>query len=462
MISNTTHVSKGTLAEKIEQLLNGTNCSQKEFVTGYTYAAVYNIAGRMKRSFLALNSKKAVVGVCTEDKVLVAAAVLAALATGIRLALPYACSEQILSDLKQSANVTYAVVDTFQNLPDGMLPITLDASSEEGNLMPEHPIDVNRELLMLYTGGSTGKNKVWSKTICNIFSEAFFLAEKYAVSQNDRIVATVPPYHIYGLLYSILAPFVASAQVAAGMYSYPHEINAAIQDHSASILVSVPMHYKILNGQPLKRTSLRLAFSSAGRLDDADGDAFFRQTGIGVVEVFGSTETGGMAYRCRSVGQKGFTPFENMRAWKIIGDRLYIDSVYISPAAPKNEDGFFITDDRVQPLDDTSFVLLGRTDGIVKVGGKRVDLERVWEKLMRMPNVADAYVYAVPAAGGRENDIIALVSGRVDRRCFRQMLAGRIEPHEIPRQIKFVSAIPITKTGKYNRAAIERLCQAVS
>jgi crotonobetaine/carnitine-CoA ligase len=53
-------------------------------------------------------------------------------------------------------------------------------------------------------------------------------------------------------------------------------------------------------------------------------------------------------------------------------------------------EGYFMTSDLVVPVGENRVRFLGRVDNIVKVAGKRVDLEEVREKIKRIPGVTDA------------------------------------------------------------------------
>ena len=156
------------------------------------------------------------------------------------------------------------------------------------------------------------------------------------------------------------------------------------------------MHYRVLRSVEVEAGDLRLAVSSAGRLEPEDGAAFFRQTGVGVTEVYGSTETGGVATRNRANGESGLTPLASVET-KITGERLYVRSPYLSPNLKTDAKGFFRTGDRVGEDEKGGFILKGRADGIVKVGGKRVDTEGVQTCMKELPGITDALVLSLPA-----------------------------------------------------------------
>jgi len=446
------------ISKKLEQILSSPKHPKHEFIISeYTYETIYALAASIQNS---LESKNGPICICTEDKGIVAATLLASLASGSTIVLPYSLSEQAIREIHQVVGFKTAVTDQPEKLPSGIKPLVPDSCCK---VAPSFSLvtDPDSVFLKFYTGGSTGKPKLWSKTPRNLFEEAFSHSQRYNISKNDRILATVPPYHIYGFLFSVLIPFVSSAGVVADICTFPQEIRKALQNHSATILVSVPMHYRILRGGEIPCDSLRIAFSSAGKLNKKDGIYFHKQTGIDIVEIYGSTETGGIASRCQTANDAALEPFDVVD-WKVVDERLYVQSVFISPEIPRDSEGFFMTGDRVRLEDNNKFLLLGRVDGIVKVGGKRVDMEEIRNKLKQIQEVTEVVVITMPDARGKENEICALVQGNIDKDRFRERASKIVEPYAIPRRIKIVDEIPVSSTGKYDRKVVERIFLTVT
>ena len=142
---------------------------------------------------------------------------------------------------------------------------------------------------------------------------------------------------------------------------------------------------------------------------------------------------------------------------KITGERLYVRSPYLSPNLKTDAKGFFRTGDRVGEDEKGGFILKGRADGIVKVGGKRVDIEGVQSCMKELPGITDALVLSLPAGKGRENEIVALVEGDVETAQIRLALADKVEPYALPRRIVAVDKIPMSAAGKYDRQAAAEL-----
>ncbi len=446
------------IAALIQDVVAGPARPERQFIVGgETFADLYDMACRIRTSLDGQATPGKPVCLCSDDRALVTATALAALAGGPAVILPYARSEQALEETRQAIDFDVAVVDGPHPLPAGVSALdrqTVAATQPDPRIMrPGKPDD---QWIFLFTGGSTGLPKIWTKTPFNLLGESAFLVQEFNVTEADVILATVPSYHIYGLLYSVLVPLLASARVCRPTPTFPSEITTLLNQTEASILISIPAHYRALRNHRADRHNLRIAFSSGGALAPEDDLAFFESTRVPVTEVYGSTETGGIALRCRAAGRPGLTPYSCLD-WRVEDDALLVRSRFLSRELETDAAGFYRTADRAEPDDDQGFNLLGRSDGIVKVAGKRVDLLSIQQVLKRIPGVDDAYVFAKKTDQGRENVILALVAGDVAEPILRETLQQRFEPYAVPRMIKIVAEIPVSSVGKVNRTEIEQL-----
>ncbi len=450
-------ISDALLKARLGRLLAGPDDPANPFVPGASsYRTLYALAADVRA---ACSAETAPVCLCAQDKAVVAGALLAALAGGPTLILPHAFDAPVLDELQRLTGFGTVVSDIPRPVPVGVRCCIPDpertAWPSPAALVPK---SVNDPWLRLFTGGSTGAPRMWTKTVRNLLAETLSIIANYHVSPGDRILATVSANHIYGLLYAVLTPLLASAAVAGPTPSFPGEIEAAGRQSAATILVSVPAHYRALNGHPFQLPALRLAFSSAGMLAEEDAMAFSGQTGVPVAEIYGSTETGGIACRLRAQGETDFKPYPAI-AVRIEGERLKVRSDYLSPELARDRHGYFTMGDRVEVTAGGRFALLGRADGIVKVGGRRVDLESVRQRLKNHPEVRDAVAISLPVGRGRENQIVAVVEADPETVDVGRMLA-HLSPWDRPRGIKVLPRIPMTAAGKYDRGRIAALFQA--
>ena len=396
---------------------------------------------------------------CVGERSHLLAALLASIAGAPPFILPHAFHPQVLEEVHGARPFRLILADTAVEPPEGAVVIDIEeCRPSQGLLKLVRPAD--KVFLSLFTGGSTGRPRMWSKTPTNLFGEAINLAKTFGIGGSDLILPTVPPQHIYGLLFSVLLPFVASARVLGRTCTFPREILNALQTEGATVLVSVPIHYRAMGTGGIRRFSLRLALSSAAPLDGEDAAFFREQTGLAITEIYGSTETGGMAIRSYGANHGSWEPFACID-WKILSDHLCVRSAFVSPDLPRDAEGFFMTADRVAKAGEKRFTLRGRADHVVKVAGKRVDLEEIREKIRRIPGVADAYVTAVPLKRARQAEIAALVVSDLPAGSLRTAIRSMDESAGRPRRIRIVGAIPVLPNGKIDRESVDQILRAM-
>lgn len=423
--------------------------------SGPSIGEIGTLAAGIRDAFIRLGTPvDEPVCLCLRDRSFLLAALLASLAGAPPFILPHAFHRQVLREVYETRPFRLILTDTGIEPPDGAAVIGMETCRRNHRPLkwvrpPDQPF------VSLFTGGSTGTSRIWSKTPGNLFGEALHLAKTFGIRHSDLLLPTVPPQHIYGLLYSVLLPFVAPAKVLRDTCTFPREIFSALQTEGATVLVSAPIHYRALKTGDLRRFSLRLALSSTAPLDVDDAAFFLEKTGLAITEIYGSTETGGMAIRAFGANHGSWEPFACLD-WKILCERLCVRSDFVSSGLPRDAEGFFMTSDRVVPVGENRFRFLGRVDNIVKVAGKRVDLEEVREKIKRIPGVTDAYVTVVPLQRARQVEIAALVVSDLPLRKLKTAIRSLDEPYGRPRRIRVVPSIPVLPNGKIDRQEVDR------
>jgi acyl-coenzyme A synthetase/AMP-(fatty) acid ligase len=105
--------------------------------------------------------------------------------------------------------------------------------------------------------------------------------------------------HIYGLLFNVLWPLAAGRAIDAKTYYFPQELLGVLAERDR-LLVSSPAYIKRLPARPARATisnRLRAVFSSGGPLSFDVACEAKRLLGLVPIEVYGSSETGGIAWR---------------------------------------------------------------------------------------------------------------------------------------------------------------------
>src|SRR5205085_1981505 len=126
-----------------------------------------------------------------------------------------------------------------------------------------------------------------------------------------------------------------------------------------------------------------------------------------VTEVLGSSETGGIAWR--QGGPQGpdaaWQPFPGVAVAADDDGAMQLRS----PFAAMNGQTWVRGADRIRARADGRFDLLGRADGVVKMGGSRVALAEVERALREIPGVTDAAVISVDTPSSRQHELWAAV-----------------------------------------------------
>jgi acyl-coenzyme A synthetase/AMP-(fatty) acid ligase len=429
---------------------------------GLTRKELYARARAIGDAFREAGCANTPVCLCVEDRGWMTAAMLASLTGGPPLLFPYAFTVHTLSEARQNIAYTHALADVGHQLPEGVQRIPLPVKwSDDAGWSPVQAMQPDAVWIYLFTGGSTGTPRIWSKSPRNLLMESANLSEFFGIHHRDVILASVPANHIYGLLYSVLLPLVSGACVSARTPVYPNEIIQTAVDTGATVLVSIPAHYRAMQPAPLADGRIHTAFSSAGALPEQDDLEFHRCTGIAITEIYGSTETGGIAYRRRGAGVSDLKPFTYVDV-RIEGERLRVRSDFLSAELQRDPEDYFLTADRVALVHPSGFEILGRTDGIIKVGGKRVDLTEVRQAITAISGVEEAYVFSIPVKSGRENEIIAVLAGRTSIDRLMRKLKNVLPSYSLPRRVKVVDQLPVSATGKINRDAIMKMLSSGS
>lgn len=114
------------------------------------------------------------------------------------------------------------------------------------------------------------------------------------------------------------------------------------------------------------------------------------------------------------------------------------------------------TGDKARRLPDGSLEFLGRLDHQVKIHGYRIELGEIEQILGEHPAVQEAAVVVRDPAAARQ--LAAYVTGGagadVDPQTLREYLQSRLPRHMLPATFTILSAMPLTRNGKLDRAAL--------
>ncbi len=345
---------------------------------------------------------------------------------------------------------------TDDAVTDGFL-LTQDAGPHSG---PLPPIDPTRPRIRFYTSGSTGTRKAIDKTLGQLEREIAGLESLFGPRLGPaHIEGTVSHQHIYGLTFRVLWPLAAGRRFGARSHHVWESLLATLEPPTA--IVSSPAHLSRLGGLPPLPAESRPPFivSAGSPLSWAAAQESLAILGCLPTEIFGSTETGAIAYRHQRAADTPWQSLPGVEATANAEGDLAVRSPYV--------DGLVPTADRVEFVAADLFHFRGRGDRIVKIEGKRVSMPEVERDLAGLPWVAAAAV--VPISEGRtflaavvsltEEGCAALAQEgkfRFERR-LRRALGSTQDQAALPRRWRFVDSLPIDGMGKQSRAALAAL-----
>ena len=314
--------------------------------------------------------------------------------------------------------------------------------------------------IYMYTSGSTGKSKAVPQRMKEFEEDNAFIISKWGNEFLSRkLVTTVSQHHIYGFLFGISLPFTLGIPFRRKRIEYPEEFEE-LNDEKYMIIATPAFLKRTVDSEsslPLKDCFI---FTSGGVLTPEIALRTSALFGFWPVEVYGSTETSGIAWR-QSKDGLAWTPFDNARIWKNDDGCLVIVSPYIKDPAG------FATSDLVDMLDGGKFILKGRSDSIVKIEEKRISLTEVENRLLQTDLVHDVKVIALEDRRQYLAAAIVLNEKGKERFAgqrklaingfFHDYLMQYFENVVIPKKWRFVQELPCDVQGKKHKEDIAAL-----
>lgn len=324
------------------------------------------------------------------------------------------------------------------------------------------PLNSNEAQIAIFTSGSSGQAKEINKTLQQFQNEIETLEQCWGQLLGDaQVFGTVSHQHIYGLLFRVLWPLSAGRCFHSEMYLSPESLLKISKQLSACWVASPAQLKRLDNLTPwteIKR--LTAIFSSGGALSLEAAVQIIQEGEQKVVEVYGSSETGGVAWR-QSVDNEMWTMFDRISISVDDKGNSYLSSPYLFDQVP------YKLDDKIQLFKDKRFALLGRVDRIVKVEEKRVSLDSLENRLNGSDWVLQSH--ALLLVGQRDKIAAALVLTNLGAEFLAQQGRGALikqlrkelmhefETVVLPRKWLFISMLPLTTQGKINQGLLIQL-----
>jgi amino acid adenylation domain-containing protein len=400
---------------------------------------------------------------------------------GVRMERGPALVAALLGILR--AGAVYVPLDPSDPRPEPLaeVDLVLTGLGAAQVVAPPRPVSGDAAAYVVYTSGSAGVPKGVVATHRGLANQLRWLADEFGLGPSDRVLQKAS-IGFDASIAELLAPLVTGARLVVarpGGAQDPDYLVDLIRREGITFLDLPPSLLRVLVAHPgLPRcTSLRWVLSGGEVLPLELRDEFRRVLpNAALYNTYGPTETTvqctfhdcsrGGGYRSVPIGRPIANTHvhvldERMRPVPVgVVGELYVGGPGVArgylnrPAltaerfVPFEGGRVYRTGDLVRFGFDGELEFFGRTDDQVKLRGYRIELGEIEAALRRHPAVEQA------VAALRDERLVAHVVGRATPEELRAHLRRHLPEHMVPAAIAPLAALPLTPSGKVDRAAL--------
>jgi len=376
----------------------------------------------------------------------------------------------------------------LSNVAREILIVECDIDSEEFIPATDHTGDLpavgeEDDALMMYTSGTTGKPKGVVLANRSVISGGQFVSSAHELGPGDRVMASLPLYHINAQIVTITSPLVhGGSLVLPHRFSVSQFWDMVVRYRCTWINVVPTIISYLLNGSDpgklgLDISGLRFCRSASAPLAPSQHRAFEAKFNIGVIETMGLTETAAPCFTNpldpakRKIGSPGqsfgneakiVAPDGKAMMPREIGEILVrgpnvMKGYYKNPeetARATTVDGWLHTGD-LGYLDEDGFLYVtGRIKELIIKGGENIAPREIDEAFLKHPAILEAAAVGVPDEHYGQEILVCVVlkpghqCSETDLRQFCLLALGK---YKTPKIIRFVGELPKGPSGKVQR-----------
>ncbi len=356
--------------------------------------------------------------------------------------------------------------DIMGALEEGNIPLLFDPAMKSGDekaralaqCNPEQYKELEDAAALFFTSGTSGNSIGVVKTSGELASE---IQAHLCWMKNERFeqcLVTVPFFHIYGFLFGLSLPTALNLPIVTKEHFLPNEI-LALCAKKPTLCITNPVFIRAMLRLNEELTLPDTLFiSSSGPLEPHEAQSFEAKYSTRLIQLFGSTETGGIAVR------RGGNP-----VWKpLFGVEVSSDEGVLAVTSPfvsrsifdKNFvslPSLFRTTDIIEMMPE-GFNIIGRAAELVKIGGKRLSIVEIERFIETMEGIDEALGTVEYHSNTLRGEVLTLClvgeSNKINKTILKKALHDRFGGIHIESKIIMVDSIAKTAMGKKIRTQL--------
>jgi malonyl-CoA/methylmalonyl-CoA synthetase len=331
---------------------------------------------------------------------------------------------------------------------------------------------------LLYSSGTTGVPKGIMLSHGNLYSNTATLVEAWGFTQGDRLLHTLPIFHVHGLFVAIGCVLLSGADMR-WLPAYDAEQVVKFLPE-CTVMMGVPTYYtRLLAREDFSAETCRTVrvfiSGSAPLLDETFVD-FEARTGHRILERYGMTETNmntsnplsGLrkpgtvgpplpGVEVRVAGDDGEILPENQTGnLQVRGPNVFTGYWKLPEKTAEDftDDGYFNTGDQGRIDGDGYVSIVGRARDMVITGGLNVYPKEVELFIDDLPGVRESAVIGVPHADFGEAVVAIVVpegDSPVSEKSIRRVAEDDLANYKVPKRVVFVDELPRNTMAKVQK-----------
>lgn len=343
----------------------------------------------------------------------------------------------------------------------------------------EDTVQLNKDdhAIILYTSGTTGLPKGAMLSHENVYSNARDVGTYLEMNADDRVVATLPVFHVFALTVVVNAPLNKGATILLEPKFSPEQVLQTIREQKATVFAGVPTMYNFIyqyeHGSQADYESVRLSISGGASLPVSLLENFEEKFNTRISEGYGLSEAApvtcfnpldreripgsiGMSIvnvENKVVDEQGHEVPKGEVGELVVKGPNIMKGYYKMPEETEKtlRDGWLYTGDMAREDEEGYFYIVDRKKDMIIVGGFNVFPREVEEVLYSHPEIIESAVIGVPEdeLGEAVHAYVVLKEGsQLTEEEIVNYCKESLVKYKLPSVIHFKDELPKGPTGK--------------